>query len=95
MNGYFDHVHDDLSIINYINYIGVYKPQMRVFDLTELSMKFDRHMDCENVAFEILSDDWTKSAHLQSDRTIEIHSQYGLHYKTRIPKVCVFIIYSH
>lgn len=34
----------------------------------------------------MLSDDWTKSIHLQNDRTIELHTQGGLHYKTRIPK---------
>ncbi|KAI9143116.1 WD40-repeat-containing domain protein [Paraphysoderma sedebokerense] len=65
---------------------GVYKPQMRVYDFHEMSMKFERHNNCENVDFEILSDDWTKSVHLQSDRTVEFHSQYGLHYSTRIPK---------
>lgn len=70
----------------YIMATGVYKPQIRVFDLQELSMKFERHTDCENVAFEILTDDWQKSLHLQSDRSVEVHSQYGCHYKTRIPK---------
>ena len=35
---------------------------------------------------QILTQDWTKSVHLQSDRTIEIHTHYGLCYKTRIPK---------
>ncbi|CAG8476438.1 8421_t:CDS:10 [Diversispora eburnea] len=39
---------------------GVYKPQIRVFEFSEMSMKFDRHTDSENVDFEILSDDWTK-----------------------------------
>lgn len=34
----------------------------------------------------MLSDDWTKSIHLQNDRSIELHAQGGLHYKTRIPK---------
>lgn len=65
---------------------GVYKPQMRVYDLSEKSMKFDRHQDCENVQFEILSDDWSKTIMLQSDRSIEIHSQFGMHYKTRVPR---------
>ncbi|KAJ3169537.1 Nucleolar protein 10 [Geranomyces variabilis] len=65
---------------------GVYQPQMRVFDLAQKSMKFDRHQDCENVQFEILSDDWTKTVMLQADRTIELHTQFGLHYKTRVPK---------
>jgi ribosome biogenesis protein ENP2 len=65
---------------------GVYKPQIRVFDLDQLSMKFERHTDCENVTFEILSNDWQKSVHLQSDRTVEFHSHYGMHYQTRVPK---------
>ena len=35
---------------------------------------------------QILSDDWTKTVHLQNDRWIEFHTQSGIHYKTRIPK---------
>jgi ribosome biogenesis protein ENP2 len=34
----------------------------------------------------MLSDDWTKSIHLQNDRTIEVHTQGGFHYRTRIPR---------
>jgi len=30
---------------------GVYKPQMRVWDLDQLTMKFERHSDVENVDF--------------------------------------------
>ncbi|KAF8735639.1 hypothetical protein AX14_001759 [Amanita brunnescens Koide BX004] len=65
---------------------GVYKPQMRVWDLDQLSLKFERHSDAENVDFVLLSDDWTKSMHLQTDRTIELHTQGGFHYRTRIPR---------
>jgi len=32
-----------------------------------------------------LSDDYSKIAMAQVDRTIEFHAQYGAHYKTRIP----------
>ncbi|XJO74674.1 hypothetical protein BDV3_005460 [Batrachochytrium dendrobatidis] len=70
----------------YIMATGVYQPQMRVFEVSQMAMKLDRHTEAENVQFEILSDDWTKSVLLQSDRTIELHSQFGLHYKTRVPK---------
>ena len=28
---------------------GVYPPQVKVYELSELSMKFERHMDCEVV----------------------------------------------
>ncbi|KAJ2919005.1 hypothetical protein MD484_g1423, partial [Candolleomyces efflorescens] len=65
---------------------GTYKPQLRVWDLDQLSLKFERHSDAENVDFVILSDDWTKILHLQNDRTVELHTQGGFHYRTRIPK---------
>lgn len=88
---------------------GTYKPQMKVWDLDQLSQKFERHSDAENVdfivresplilvlirrhcfsdthTFQCLSDDWTKSIHLQNDRTIELHTQGGFHYRTRIPR---------
>ncbi|KAG6836720.1 hypothetical protein H0H93_004564 [Arthromyces matolae] len=65
---------------------GTYKPQIRVWDLDQLSQKFERHTDAENVDFAMLSDDWTKSIHLQNDRTVELHTQGGHHYRTRIPR---------
>ena len=65
---------------------GVYKPHFRVFELAEMSMKFDRHTDCETVQFQILSEDWRKMVFLQADRSIEFHSPMGMHYRTRIPR---------
>jgi hypothetical protein len=32
---------------------GVYKPQMRVWDLHQLTLKFERHTDAENVDFVV------------------------------------------
>ncbi|KAF7725580.1 hypothetical protein EC973_009535 [Apophysomyces ossiformis] len=78
---------------NYVVATGTYKPQMRVYDFAEVSMKFERHTDAENINFEashfliaILSDDWTKCALLQDGRAVELHAQGGIHYRTRIPK---------
>lgn len=34
---------------------GTYKPQMRVWDLDQLSLKFERHSDAENVDFVVSS----------------------------------------
>ncbi|KAI0674527.1 WD40-repeat-containing domain protein [Trametes maxima] len=65
---------------------GTYKPQIKVWDLDQLSLKFERHTDAENVDFVMLSDDWTKSVHLQNDRSVELHTQGGFHYRTRIPR---------
>ena len=68
--------------------------QVKVYDLEQLSMKFERHMDCEVIQFEILSEDYSKMAFLQSDRTIEFHAKFGTYYKTRIPKVGRDMIYE-
>ncbi|KAH9941186.1 WD40-repeat-containing domain protein [Epithele typhae] len=66
---------------------GTYKPQIRVWDLDQLSLKFERHTDAENVDFVVNAlDDWTKSIHLQADRSVELHTQGGFHYRTRIPR---------
>ncbi|KAJ1948648.1 Small ribosomal subunit biogenesis, partial [Dispira parvispora] len=70
---------------NYVMATGVYKPQLRVYEYSEMSMKFDRHTHAENVDFVLLSDDWTKSVHLQTDRYLEFQTQGGIHYRTRIP----------
>lgn len=37
----------------YLIATGTYKPQFRVFELAEMSMKFDRHTDAETVSFEV------------------------------------------
>ncbi|CAH6722725.1 ribosome biogenesis protein Enp2p [[Candida] jaroonii] len=73
---------------------GVYKPQIHVYDFANLSLKFDRHTDAENIDFLILSNDWTKSVHLQNDRSIEFQTKGGLHYKTRIPKFGRALVYN-
>lgn len=65
---------------------GTYKPQIHVYDFEQLSMKFERHTDSENVDFKIISDDWTKSVHLQNDRRIELQGQGGILTQTRVPK---------
>lgn len=73
---------------------GTYKPQIHVYDFSQLSLKFDRHTDSENVDFQILSDDWTKSIHLQNDRNVEFHTQGGIHAKSRIPKAGRAMVYN-
>lgn len=65
---------------------GTYKPQIHVYDFNNLSLKFERHTDAENVDFLILSNDWTKSIHLQNDRSLEFQIKGEMHYKTRVPK---------
>lgn len=37
----------------YVVATGTYKPQMRVFEFADMSMKFERHTDAETLNFEV------------------------------------------
>uniref|UniRef100_A0A8C8F5W8 Nucleolar protein 10 n=1 Tax=Oncorhynchus tshawytscha TaxID=74940 RepID=A0A8C8F5W8_ONCTS len=65
---------------------GTYKPRIRCYDTYQLSLKFERCLDSDVVAFDILSDDYSKLVFLHCNRYVEFHSQHGHYYKTRIPK---------
>lgn len=74
---------------------GIYKPQLRIFDLEEMTLKFERHLSTETVAFEVLGEDWKRLALLQADRSVEFHTQFGLHFSIRIPKFGRDLCYQH
>lgn len=65
---------------------GTYPPQLHVYDVDQLSLKFKRHVTAEIIDFQILEDDWRKFALLTADRYIDVHSQYGSHFKIRVPR---------
>ncbi|KAF7492906.1 Nucleolar protein 10 [Sarcoptes scabiei] len=79
----------------YIIASGVYKPRIRCFDVDQLAMKFERCLDSEVIKCINLSDDYTKLLLLEQDRWIEIHSQAGFYFKTRIPKFGRDIAYNY
>ena len=64
---------------------GTYKPRVRCFELSEMSMKFERHVTCEVSKLHMLSEDYTKFAMLLADRYVELHAAGGVHYRTRVP----------
>lgn len=65
---------------------GTYKPQIHVHSLSQLALSFARHTNTINQTFVLLSEDYGKSLHLQTDRFLEFHTPGGLHYTTRIPR---------
>lgn len=71
---------------NFIVATGMYPPTVKVFDVRDLSMKFERRLDSEVVQLEILSQDFGKLCFLQTDRNLTFHAPYGTHYSLRIPK---------
>ncbi|KAJ9640507.1 Small ribosomal subunit biogenesis [Coniosporium tulheliwenetii] len=71
---------------NWVMSTGTYKPQIHTHYLPHLSLSFARHTDALNQTFLLLSSDYSKSLHLQSDRFLEFHTPQGRHYSTRIPR---------
>ncbi|KAI3443172.1 WD_REPEATS_REGION domain-containing protein [Psidium guajava] len=66
---------------------GIYPPQIKVYELRELAVKFERHLDSEIIDFEVLGDDYSKLAFLCADRSVCLHAKYGKHYSLRIPRM--------
>lgn len=65
---------------------GTYKPRVRCYEVSQLSMKFERCFDSDVVTFDILSDDYAKMVFLHCDRYVEFHAAYGRYHRVRIPK---------
>ena len=78
----------------YIIASGVYPPRVKIFETRELGLKVERGIDAEIIQMRILSDDYSKIALLCDDRNIELHAQYGRHFKIRIPKFGRDMVYN-
>jgi ribosome biogenesis protein ENP2 len=65
---------------------GTYKPQIHTHSLPNLSLSWARHTDTLNKKFIFLSADYSKTVHLQEDRSIEFHTPGGRHHTLRIPR---------
>ena len=79
---------------HYITATGIYPPTIKLFETRELSMKCLRGVDSEVVNFCYLDEDYRKIAFACWDRNIEIHAQYGKHYKIRVPKTPRDLIFN-
>ncbi|KAH6679296.1 WD repeat-containing protein-like protein [Halenospora varia] len=73
---------------------GTYKPQIHTHYLPHLSLSFARHTTTLNHSFILLSTDYSKSLHLQTDRRLEFHTAGGCHYQTRLPRYGRDLIYD-
>lgn len=73
---------------------GTYPPQVKVYELRELSLKFERHLVAEIIEFQVLGDDYSKLAFLCADRSVCLHAKYGSHHSLRIPRMGRDIVYD-
>lgn len=67
---------------------------MHTHYLPHLSLSFSRHTTSLNTTFLLLSSDYTKSLHLQADRSLEFHTPGGCHYTMRLPRYGRDLIYN-
>ncbi|KAH7367518.1 WD repeat-containing protein [Plectosphaerella cucumerina] len=65
---------------------GTYKPQFHVHTLSQLCLSFARHTESLTEKIALLSQDYSKTLLLQSDRRLELHTPMGMHYAIRIPR---------
>lgn len=65
-----------------------------MYDLSQLSMKFERYLDAEIVDFQILSTDYSKAVFLCADRSLHFHAKFGAYYQVRVPRFGRDLAYS-
>ncbi|EJW87691.1 hypothetical protein WUBG_01401, partial [Wuchereria bancrofti] len=63
-----------------------YRPVLKCFDVSDLSLKFSRGLDADVVKMAVLSEDYSKFVLLEEERYVEIHVAYGRYFRMRIPK---------
>ena len=60
---------------------GLYPPKLKMFDLSELSMKYERGLESEPIDFTFLSENGEKFVILRGHRWMEFHTKHGKHYE--------------
>jgi hypothetical protein len=60
--------------------------QVKCYELNQLAIKFERHMDSEIVDFQIIEEDYSKMVFLCADRSVNFHAKFGFHHKIRTPR---------
>lgn len=73
---------------------GTYKPQIHTHDVNQLSLSWARHTASLNQSFVLLSQDASKSIHLQTDRKLEFHTLGGCHHEIRLPRYGRDLVYD-
>ncbi|KAL3982454.1 NUC153 domain family protein [Acanthocheilonema viteae] len=79
----------------YIFATGTYKPVLKCFDVSDLSLKFSRGLDADVVKMAVLSDDYSKFVLLEEERYVEVHVAYGRYFRMRIPKFGYDMAFCH
>jgi len=82
------------SNAEYLIVSGLHPPMVKCYELTQMSMKWSRHLDAEIVKFQTLSEDYAKLAFICADRSVRFHAKFGNYYQTRTPRQGRDLAYS-
>ncbi|CAD6194183.1 unnamed protein product [Caenorhabditis auriculariae] len=69
----------------YVFASGSYKPFIKCYDLSNLSLKFERGLDADVIKMIVLSEDFSKLVILEQERYIEMHATFGRYFRMRMP----------
>uniref|UniRef100_A0A7E4VEQ6 Nucleolar protein 10 n=1 Tax=Panagrellus redivivus TaxID=6233 RepID=A0A7E4VEQ6_PANRE len=78
----------------YILGSGVYKPSLKLFDVNELSQKYEHGLDADAIDILPISDDYRKMIVLEVDRYCEIFSNGYRYYRFRFPRYNRAMVFS-
>lgn len=65
--------------------LGIYQPAVKMFDLSSMTMKFERHLVADGVKALALVENGEKFVVLRNDRTFEFHTRNGMHDQIKMP----------
>ena len=72
----------------YLVAAGIHKPSVKVFELGQVSCKFETYMSAEVYCIEALSDNWEKVAMLRADQNLHFTCHSGKFAEIRLPFRC-------
>lgn len=72
----------------YLVSVGVYKPSVKIYDLENMALKVERHLESDPMKVLSLTEDSEKICILRNDRTMEFHARYGCHEGVKTPTLC-------
>ncbi|KAH3765860.1 Nucleolar protein 10 [Pelomyxa schiedti] len=78
---------------NFICGTGAYPPQLRMWETSQMTLKFQRNIIELAKQFLMLSDDFSKLALLHGAKRLELHSQRGSYHQIEFPQLTRDMMY--
>ncbi|KAH0792172.1 WD40 repeat-like protein [Histomonas meleagridis] len=73
---------------------GEYPPQIKIFDLADLSQTTNFFVKQIPTYFDFVSDDWSKLVSLRGDRKLDFYTKGGIYHTLNLPIRCRHFVYN-